>query len=109
MSEKLPTGPFGPLSMKKFGKSGIETERYATGRGVHASSSVKPPRPVMRIGRMNASALKPVASTSRSSSCSRPSRVRTPSGSTVRGAPRHERHGHVLRHHRIARRVERGR
>ena len=81
MSEKLPTGPLGPLTMKKFGKSGIEIERYAFGRGVHRSASVTPSRPVTAIGRMNASAWNPVASTSTSSSCSTPSTVRTPAGS----------------------------
>ena len=40
MSEKLPTGPLGPLTMKKLGKSGIEIERYAFGRGDHRSASV---------------------------------------------------------------------
>ena len=40
ISEKLPTGPFGPLSMKKFGKPGTEIERYAFGRSDHAASSV---------------------------------------------------------------------
>ena len=50
-----------------------DREVRARARGDHASSSVTPSRPVTAIGRMNASALKPVASTSTSSSCSTPS------------------------------------
>ena len=56
ISEKLPTGPFGPLSMKRFGKPGIETDRYAVGRGVHRSSRrtcrrARPPRSGAGSGR----------------------------------------------------------
>src|SRR5207253_9355632 len=46
ISEKLPTGPFGPLTMKKFGKPGIEIDIYAFGRGSHASASVCPSLPI---------------------------------------------------------------
>ena len=48
----------------------------------HRRRADRPSRPTTSIGRRKRSTRKPVASTSTSSSCSRPSRVRTPSGST---------------------------
>ena len=54
-ARSCPTGPFGPFSMKKFGKSGIEIDRYALGRcgpGVVERHAVAARS--MSIGRMNA-------------------------------------------------------
>src|SRR5579885_3659451 len=42
MSEKLPTGPFGPLSRNRFGKPGTARARWALGRCTQTSYLGRP-------------------------------------------------------------------